>query len=190
MNSQHDFQFGCPLTEAYPDLSKTHTTQSGKSVAATTNNPVYQIASTSSPAAPNDDSEPGTNDSFVNGGGTAEIASKTINHGPRDNGSSTINKKKNEISKKIVEYRLYLEQLNNERKYVESQLEVFQKQVDSLKIESTTKDDITPTKEVTRQLTPFLPQQIGLDDSESIINILFYIFLILFGYLLAYRLKK
>ena len=111
----------------------------------------------------------------------------------------SIDSKRMSLSKKIVEYRLYLEQLENERKYVESQLNVFQKQLNETKESipvvnsnsplGTQEQNINSSMIRHSQNFPFFIGPTG-EQSESIMSILFYIFLVLFGYLLAYRLKK
>lgn len=127
----------------------------------------------------------------------SEISVKAID--PSNNILESVDSKGISLSKKIVEYRLYLEQLENERTYVESQLNVFQKQLDETKesapvvnSNSSLDNQGQKTNSSIIKNNPNLPLLIGTtgEQSEYIMNILFYIFLVLFGYLLAYRLKK
>tara|TARA_B100001287_G_C22668062_1_gene523842 strand:+ start:1147 stop:1740 length:594 start_codon:yes stop_codon:yes gene_type:complete len=106
--------------------------------------------------------------------------------------------KKVEIERKIIQYRLYLEQLSNERNYVQSQLRIFSKQLETLnnKNLSVGEQPVMQNNPLGTGLQPaykkeplnFLHYSNNME--SNMISLLFYLFLILFGYLLCYRLTN
>jgi len=190
----------CNINEAYIDFSPVLGNTSppnSLSYSDKESDSVQHVASTNMLSKGTSDS-PQQTENGTNSLNASQISVKAINTESRTNTLENINEKRSILSKKIVEYRLYLEQLDNERRYVESQLEVFQKQLNELKEQSLNSKQETAAavnvfQENQRPLRNKIRIPSSIDpigDSESIMNILFYIFLILFGYLLAYRLKK
>ena len=128
------------------------------------------------------------------------IITKVI--GGNNNNISNIGTKSN-ISQKIIEYRLYLEQINNERQYVSAQLQLFHKQLESIDSPSTrvsfpTSDEVfgkisrakyqNSSNHMLNQIGNFFTSNGLGDDSEAtMLNLLFALFLVVIGYLMASR---
>lgn len=119
---------GCPLSDAYTNMSKS-------------SNVSYDMGS-SSKLNGYDFNTQTVGTSLTDSGNTYKENNNA--HGPitkildqTDRGldggypASNIQTKSN-IEQKIIEYRLYLEQINNEQQYVSAQLQLFHKQIDSM----------------------------------------------------------
>ena len=121
---------GCLLCDAYPQTVDVAST-------ATRTQPLMGSSSSTIPGIDYNESMIGT--SLTDTGNTYKENDDTIhmnitkvldgNGGNR--GMSTMSSKSN-ISQKIIEYRLYLEQINNEKQYVAAQLQLFHKQLDAI----------------------------------------------------------
>lgn len=127
----------------------------------------------------------------------------SVNLEESSNGMSIVDNKNTDILKKIYEYQLYLEQINNEKNYVEAQLRIFKQQRD-MKEGGVMRE--SPPPQPSSSPPPAIPvnqeeprtirrrskanqdlwdQFTGLIENQLFINILFYAFLVWFGIKIA-----
>ena len=116
---------GCLLSDAYSNISKSSNVS--QDIGSSSNMDGYDMNTQTF----------GT--SLTDTGNTNEYNDNNV-HGPitkimdhTDGGYQVSNiKSKSNIEQKIIEYRLYLEQISNEYQYVSAQLKLFHKQIESI----------------------------------------------------------